>query len=135
MRFHVPPSAESLVATLKSNLAFVLVNRDGPWIQPGSRAYERSWIRDGALTSSALLRLGHASEVREFLLAFAQKQFADGRIPCCVDARGADPVPENDSHGEFLFLAAEYFRFTRGCGNPSSPLAARSRRRWPRSTL
>ncbi len=112
VRFRVPPSAEPLVATLKSNLAFVLVNRDGPWIQPGSRAYERSWIRDGALTSSALLRLGHSEEVREFLLAFAAKQFPDGRIPCCVDARGADPVVENDSHGEFLFLAAEYFRFT-----------------------
>lgn len=111
--FHVPSSAESLVRTLKSNLAYVLVNRDGPWIQPGSRAYERSWIRDGALTSSALLRLGHAREVRDFLVAFAEKQFPDGRIPCCVDARGADPVPENDSHGEFLFLAAEYFRFTR----------------------
>ncbi len=113
VRFRIPPFAESLVATLKSNLAFVLVNRDGPWIQPGSRAYERSWIRDGALTSSALLRLGHANEVREFVLAFAEKQFPDGRIPCCVDARGADPVPENDSHGEFLFLAAEYFRFTK----------------------
>jgi hypothetical protein len=113
VRFRVPPSAESLVATLKSNLAYVLINRDGPWIQPGSRAYERSWIRDGALTSSALLRLGHAAEVRDFLIAFAGKQFADGRIPCCVDARGADPVPENDSHGEFLFLAAEYFRFTK----------------------
>ncbi len=111
--FRVPRAARVLVETLRSNLAYVLVNRDGPWIQPGSRAYERSWIRDGALTSSALLRLGHATEVREFLLAFAEKQFADGRIPCCVDARGADPVPENDSHGEFLFLAAEYFRFTR----------------------
>ncbi len=110
--FHVPPDARALVETLKSNLAYVLVNRDGSWIQPGSRAYERSWIRDGALTSSALLRLGHSTEVRDFLLAFAGKQFADGRIPCCVDSRGADPVPENDSHGEFLFLAAEYFRFT-----------------------
>ncbi|MEO8053649.1 MAG: coagulation factor 5/8 type domain-containing protein [Acidobacteriota bacterium] len=112
VRFRIPSFAEDLVRTLRSNLAYVLVNRDGPWIQPGSRAYERSWIRDGALTSSALLRLGHSAEVRDFLVAFAGKQFADGRIPCCVDARGADPVPENDSHGEFLFLAAEYFRFT-----------------------
>jgi len=113
VRFHVPPGARALVETLKSNLAYVLINRDGPWIQPGSRAYERSWIRDGALTSSALLRLGHPAEVRDFLVAFAERQFADGRIPCCVDARGADPMPEHDSHGEFLFLAAEYFRFTR----------------------
>jgi hypothetical protein len=124
VRFHVPPGARALVETLKSNLAYVLINRDGPWIQPGSRAYERSWIRDGALTSSALLRLGHSAEVREFLVAFAERQFADGRIPCCVDARGADPVPENDSHGEFLFLAAEYFRFTRD--------AATIGKLWPR---
>ena len=113
VRFHVPPGSRALVETLKSNLAYVLINRDGPWIQPGSRSYERSWIRDGALTSSALLRLGHFAEVRDFLVAFAERQFADGRIPCCVDARGADPVAEHDSHGEFLFLAAEYYRFTR----------------------
>ena len=124
VRFHVPPTARVLIDTLKSNLAYVLINRDGPWIQPGSRAYERSWIRDGALTSSALLRLGHSAEVRDFLVAFAEKQFADGRIPCCVDARGADPVPEHDSHGEFLFLAAEYFRFTRD--------AVTLRSLWPR---
>ena len=34
-------------------------------------------------------------------------------MPCCVDQRGADPVPENDSHGEFIFLAAETWRYTR----------------------
>src|SRR5690606_33847095 len=36
-----------------------------------------------------------------------------GKIPCCVDARGADPTPENDSHGEFIFLAGEVWRATR----------------------
>ena len=29
-----------------------------------------------------------------------------------MDSRGADPVPENDSNGEFLFLVAEYWRYT-----------------------
>jgi len=110
--FRVPPDAEPLVATLRSNVGYVLINRDGPRIQPGSRAYERSWIRDGALTSSALLRLGHADVVHDFLVWFAGHQFASGKVPCCVDARGADPVPENDSHGELLFLAGEYRRFT-----------------------
>ena len=33
-------------------------------------------------------------------------------MPCCVDARGADPVPENDSHGEFIFAVAELWRHT-----------------------
>src|SRR5690606_17315454 len=32
--------------------------------------------------------------------------------PCCVDRRGADPVPENDSNGEFLFLIDEIYRYT-----------------------
>jgi hypothetical protein len=33
-------------------------------------------------------------------------------VPCCVDARGADPVPENDSHGEFIFLVSDLYRYT-----------------------
>ncbi len=113
VRFLVPPAAAPLVHTLKSNLGYILVNRDGPAIQPGTRSYRRSWIRDGALTSSALLRMGHADVVKEFVQWFAPYQFANGKVPCCVDSRGADPVPEHDSHGEIIFLAAEYWRFTR----------------------
>ncbi|CAN5171800.1 discoidin domain-containing protein [soil metagenome] len=105
------PDSE-LVQTLRSNLAYILINRDGPAIQPGSRSYARSWIRDGALTSAALLRLGHAEEVRDFIAWYAPFQYSSGKIPCCVDQRGADPVPENDSNGEFLYLVAEYGRFT-----------------------
>jgi hypothetical protein len=33
-------------------------------------------------------------------------------VPCCVDRRGADPVPENYSPGELIFLAVELYRFT-----------------------
>jgi len=56
----LPDSAAEIARTLRAQIGYILVNRDGPAIQPGSRAYERSWIRDGALTCSALLRLGHA---------------------------------------------------------------------------
>lgn len=108
----LPTAALALAQTLKTTLAYILINRDGPAIQPGSRSYERSWIRDGALTSTALLRLGHEKEVREFIEWFAPYQFANGKVPCCVDSRGADPVPENDSHGELIHLITEYFRFT-----------------------
>jgi hypothetical protein len=110
--FRLPPAAADLVATLKANLAYILVNRDGPAIEPGARAYRRSWIRDGALISTALLRLGHAEEVRRFLDWYAPYQYPDGKVPCCVGARGADAVPENDSHGELLYLAMEYYRHT-----------------------
>jgi F5/8 type C domain-containing protein len=109
----LPGPAAAFARTLRSNVAWILVNRDGPAIQPGSRSYSRSWIRDGALTSAALLRLGHDSVARDFLTWFAPYQFDDGKVPCCVDRRGADPVPENDSHGELLYLAGEYYRFTR----------------------
>jgi hypothetical protein len=33
-------------------------------------------------------------------------------VPCCADQRGADPVPELDSNGEFIFLVAEVLRLT-----------------------
>ncbi|MBR9989193.1 MAG: discoidin domain-containing protein, partial [Gemmatimonadetes bacterium] len=105
---HAPPLGDMV----RSNLAYVLINRDGAAIQPGSRSYERSWIRDGALTSAALLRLGHDSVVREFIEWFAPFQYDNGKVPCCVDHRGADPVPEHDSHGQLIYLIAEYFRFT-----------------------
>lgn len=110
--FTVPAAAQPLIDTLRSNLAYVLVNRAGPALQPGARAYARSWIRDGALTSAALLRLGHAAEARAFVEWFAGYQYPSGKVPCCVDRRGADPVPEHDSAGELLFAVAEVFRFT-----------------------
>ena len=110
--FRLPPEARRVEQTLKSNLAYVFINRDGPAIQPGSRSYERAWIRDGSLTSSALLRTGNAKEVREYVDWYARYQYPSGKIPCVVDARGADPVPEHDSHGQFIFAVMEYFRFT-----------------------
>ncbi|MFZ5940711.1 MAG: discoidin domain-containing protein [Bacteroidota bacterium] len=112
IRFNLPPSADRLVNTYKSNLAYILINRDKAGIQPGSRSYERSWIRDGALTSSALMKSGIVPEVKDFISWYASYQYESGKIPCVVDFRGPDPVPENDSHGEFIYLVHEYFMFT-----------------------
>lgn len=112
INIELPPSGEKLINALKSNLAYVLINKDGPAIQPGSRSYERSWMRDGALTSSALLRLGLKEEVKNYLDWFSQYQFPSGKIPCVVDKRGGDPTPENDSHGEFIYAILQYFKFT-----------------------
>lgn len=112
----LPEDARGLVDTLRSTIAYILVNRDGPAIQPGARTYARSWIRDGALTSDVLLKTGHVEAVRDFLAWYAPFQLPDGRVPCCVDRRGADPVPEHDSNGELLYAIAEYYRFTRDVG-------------------
>jgi hypothetical protein len=59
------------------------------------------------------MRLGHAAVAADYLRWYAAHQFRNGKIPCCVDARGADPTPENDSSGEFLFLANEVYRYRR----------------------
>ena len=107
-----PGAVADVARTLRTALGHVLVNRSGPALQPGARAYARSWIRDGALTSSALLRLGHEDVARDFLLWFAPFQFRSGKVPCCATARGADPVPENDSDGEFAFAATELWRYS-----------------------
>lgn len=113
IRFNLPPSANRIIDAYRSNLAYILVNRDKAGIQPGSRSYERSWIRDGALTSSALLKSGIVSEVKDFIDWYAAHQYENGKVPCVVDSRGPDPVPENDSHGELIYLIREYFNFTK----------------------
>lgn len=110
--FTGPSEAHRLFETLRANLAFILLERDGPALRPGTRSYARSWIRDGAMMSAALLRTGHADAVRAYLEWYAPFQDADGRVPCCVDRRGADAVPENDSHGELVYAIAEHFRYT-----------------------
>jgi hypothetical protein len=92
--------------------AHVLVTRSGPALQPGPRRYTRSWIRDGAMMSAALLRMGHMDAVREFIRWYAPHQRADGFVPCCVDAEGVDWLVEHDSHGQLLALIADYHRFT-----------------------
>ncbi len=116
VEFTLPAEAEKIGKSLKSTLAYILINRDGPAIQPGSRNYARSWIRDGALTSSALLEMGFTAEARAFIDWYARFQFADGKVPCCVDHRGADPVAEHDSHGELIYALGEYYRYTRDVG-------------------
>jgi hypothetical protein len=108
----LPPVAQSVTNTIRSNLAFILINADGPGLQPGSRSYERSWLRDGALTCTALLEMGIADEVKRYLDWYAGYQYPNGAIPCIVEPRGPEPTPEHDSHGQFIYAVMQYFRFT-----------------------
>lgn len=112
IKFNLPKSADRIIDSYRSNLAYILINRDKVGIQPGSRSYERSWIRDGALTSSALLKSGIVPEVKDFISWYTAHQYENGKVPCVVDFRGPDPVPENDSHGEMIYLIREYYNFT-----------------------
>jgi hypothetical protein len=112
VRFTVPDEGERRINTIRSSIAYMLMSRDLAALQPGTRSYARSWIRDGAMMSEGLLRVGLDRPVREYLDWYRPYQFENGKVPCCVDARGADPVPENDSHGELIHLAAIAYRYT-----------------------
>ena len=105
-----PESARPYHDALRANLGFILAARRGPALRPGARSYDRSWIRDGAMMADALLRTGRRDAARDFAAWYAPYLYDDGKTPCCVDARGADPVPENDADGEFVHLVAAYVR-------------------------
>ena len=112
VRFTLPPAAKPLHDSLRSALAHMLLSRDGPALQPGTRSYARSWVRDGAMMVAGLLRLGEVDAARDFVRWYAGFLFANGKVPCCVDRRGADPVAENDSHGQFIHAVALLWRHT-----------------------
>jgi len=112
VRFTLPKSAKRIADTFRTTQAYVLINQDGPAIQPGSRNYERSWMRDGSMTGAALLETGHAEVTRNFIEWYASFQYPSGKVPCVVDRRGPDPVPEHDSHGELIYAIWNYYQFT-----------------------
>ena len=107
-----PPASLQILHALKTAVAHMMITREGPALHPGPRSYARSWIRDGAMMSESFLRLGHPEPAMEFARWYAPYQFSSGKVPCCVDQRGADPVVENDSHGELIFLIADSYRYT-----------------------
>ncbi|MFO1468263.1 MAG: discoidin domain-containing protein [Steroidobacteraceae bacterium] len=103
--------AQAVQASLTA-AAHVLVTRDGPALQPGARRYTRSWIRDGAMMSAALLRLGCREPVAEFIRWYAPFQRTDGFVPCCVDRQGPDWLVEHDSHAQLIALIADHHAFS-----------------------
>lgn len=105
--------AHTALAAMHTAACQVLITRGGDALQPGPRRYSRSWIRDGAIMGAALLRMGAEAEVRAYLRWYLPWQREDGYVPCVVDAEGADPLVEHDSHGQLVALIADHYRFAR----------------------
>ncbi len=127
LRFTIEIPEPRLVDVMRSNIAYILINKDGPWIKPGPRNYNHSWVRDGAMTSVALLQMGLKNDVKKWLDAVlphvaANGTALDGMVPY-IFFEGGHPVgfnvddgsgegKEYDSQGEFVFAIRRYFDMT-----------------------
>ncbi|HVV72101.1 MAG TPA: hypothetical protein VHI52_11495, partial [Verrucomicrobiae bacterium] len=111
--FRMPSGvAREAALTFHTAAGQILINRDGPALQPGPRRYTRSWIRDGAIMGAALLRIGDFEALPNFIRWYAPFQRKDGFVPCCVDRNGPDWLVEHDSHGQLIYGVMESYRFT-----------------------
>jgi F5/8 type C domain len=110
VEWQVPASASHAIQCFRTAAAHILINRDGPAIQPGPRRYTRSWVRDCVLMGAALTKLGRTHVLREFLSWYGKFQHEDGYIPAVVDRDGVDPIVENDSHGQWIWGICEVYR-------------------------
>ena len=113
VKWQVPESAAPAFDAFRTAAGHILINRDGPAIQPGPRRYTRSWVRDCVIMGTALAKAGLPFALREFLTWYAPFQREDGFVPCVVDRDGVDWLVEHDSHGQFLWGIREVFR--EGC--------------------
>ncbi len=102
---------------MKAQMTHLLIHRDGAALQPGSRQYERSWIRDGAMMSVALLRMGLSRPVREFIDWYAPFIQTNGMVPPSfrhddLPEYGPGSGLEYDGQGAWVYLVMEYYRHT-----------------------
>ncbi|MET0343110.1 MAG: discoidin domain-containing protein [Polyangiales bacterium] len=109
-----------LVAMLRAQIAYILINQTGKAIQPGPRNYNRSFIRDGSMTAAVLMRLGMAAPAREFLRWFADHAVHDSGLVSPILGedgqvdRGFGSDLEYDSQGQFISLVADVARLDGG---------------------
>ncbi|MCK5160720.1 MAG: discoidin domain-containing protein [Candidatus Aureabacteria bacterium] len=105
---------KDMINTFKSNIAYNLITKDGPSLQPGPRNYDKAWIRDGGIVSSLFLKLGLVDEAKEFIDWYTGYQYETGEIPPIVRMKeGPEIVDEYDSQGEFIFTVFQYYVFTK----------------------
>jgi hypothetical protein len=114
---------ESVVETLRAQVAYMLVNARGPAMEAGPRNYNRSFIRDGSATAAILLRMGIPGPAREYLRWYADHGVRDsGMISPILNDDGSvnggvGSELEYDSQGEFVSLVADVARLDGGAAS------------------
>jgi len=120
-RVDIQVNEPELVDIFKANIAYNLVTRDGSAFQPGSRSYDKAWMRDGSIAAIALLEAGLTNPAREFIEWYAGFQYDTGEVPPVIDTKADNPLWEEeekglieyDSQGEFIWLITHYYLFTK----------------------
>jgi F5/8 type C domain len=110
VRWQVPSVADDAIVCFRTAASHILINRDGPAIQPGPRRYTRSWVRDCVIMGATMAKVGCPHVLREFLVWYVQFQHENGHVPCVVDRDGVDDLVEHDSHGQLIWGICELFR-------------------------
>ncbi len=122
-RVNIELPDDSLVATLRAQVAYMLVNAKGPVLEAGPRNYNRSFIRDGSATAAILLRMGIPGPAREYLRWYAAHGVRDSGMisPILNDDgsvnSGVGSELEYDSQGEFVTLVADMARLNGGAAS------------------
>jgi hypothetical protein len=103
--------------TLRAQLGYILVNENGEALQPGSRNYNRAWMRDGSMMADALMRLGIFDDGRRYLDWYAERILPDGLVPPILNPDGTVNTGfgsnlEYDSQGQYVHFVMKYFRLT-----------------------
>ncbi len=104
---------QKLVDLVRSNLAYLCINADGPATQPGSRNYNSSWIRDGAISATAMMRFGLFEQGQNYLNWFTDLIKEDGFVPFLVETNTGEMAwfarswHEHDSFGQYAFLVRQ----------------------------
>lgn len=96
----------------KASTAYLLLAVDPNGPHPGPLTHDAMWVRDAAYIGLALLQLGHAETVRNYIPDIIGSQESDGRVP---PIQGSDipwDADEWDAQGEMIFLATMYYRYT-----------------------
>jgi F5/8 type C domain len=114
---------ESIVDTLRAQVAYMLMNAKGPALEAGPRNYSRSFIRDGSATAAIFLRMGIPGPAREYLHWYAEHGVRNsGMISPILNDDGSvnggvGSELEYDSQGEFVMLVAEMARLNGGAAS------------------
>jgi hypothetical protein len=103
--------------TLEAEVAYTLVNQNGPALQPGSRHYNRTWIRDGACHAFVLLQAGLTDVAKEYMRWYSKRVYENGMVPPILNRDGTvnqgwGADIEFDAQGEFIFGVAEAFQMS-----------------------